>query len=103
MGEDKRDHIAGVLCDSVRSHNYLLEKAVDENARAKIVGNPFDDNELLGLARNVVLAIKALPKESQQRFDEQREYALGIIEYFRPAPKSYYTTSGKGNKNFVLF
>jgi hypothetical protein len=103
MGGDKRDYAAGVLYDSVRSHHYLLEQAVIENACAKIVGDPFDDNEVLGLARNVVLTIKALPKESQQRFEDQRQYALDMIEVFKPAPRSCYTTSGKGNKNFVLF
>ena len=103
MGGDKRDHIAGGLYDSVRSHTHLLEKAVDENARAKVLGDPFDDSVVVGLARNVMLAIKELPKESRQKFDDQRQYALDVIELFRPAPKSYYTTSGKGNKNFVLF
>jgi hypothetical protein len=97
------DHTNGVLHDTVRSHCYLLDKAVEENALAKILGRPFDDNEVLGLARNVLIAIKQLPDESRNKFDEKWDYALAVITVFKPEPKSYYTTNGKGNKNFVLF
>jgi len=99
------DYIAGILQDTVRSSYFLLEKTVEKNACAKIMGAPFDDNEVLGLAQNVMLAIEALPEASQQKFDEQWQYALDIIEVFKPDPKSCYTTSGKGNRNFnfVLF
>ncbi len=97
------NYTTGILQDTVRSTYFLLDQAVNENARAKIVGNPFDDNAVVGLARDVLIAIKGLPEASRQRFDDQRAYALDMIELFRPAPKSHYTTSGKGNRNFILF
>jgi hypothetical protein len=98
MGGDNQ----GLLCDSVRSHYYLLEKAVEGNACAKILGNPFDDSAVVGLARNVLVAIKQLPEESRNKFDKQWEYALDIITVFKPIPVSHYTASGKANVNLLF-
>jgi hypothetical protein len=96
------DNIAGVSQDTVRSYYYLLEKAVEGNVRDKILGNPFDDSAIVGLARNVLVAIKQLPEESRNKFDKQWEYALDIITVFKPVPVSHYTASGKANINLLF-
>lgn len=76
--------------NNIRKNYGLLDKAVNANFRAKIIGRPFDDCKVTGIAQKVLAEINKLPKHLQRRLGDVSQYAQGVTSALNPLPAESY-------------